>query len=1555
MPKIEKANVEDILALTPNQEGILFHYLQNREKDLYTIQMSITLRGVLDISLVKQAWDKVVRCNEMLRVVFSWTGLKQPVQIVLRHFTPDIEWYDCVHQRELLDEVREKDRLERFDLASACYRLKLCTLHHTEHVLLFSIHHIIYDGWSNGILWKEFFQAYHSLKEKGTVDLGVKTTYKQFIKKLLQLDTSRQREFWQQYVGDIDELPLLQQKKSSASAAQDGFPRVTVKLEEEVSQKLTAFLKKQNVSLSHLVYATWGLLLQFYCNSKSVSFGRVSSGRTIDLRGIQEMIGFFINIHPVRIEVAGDITAVEYLHNIKSNIVAMEEFEITPLSHILDYLHCRDKREPFNSIVVIENYPLDKEPFTYDNGLSVEGYVVHETNHYDLTLSVEAFDDIAFTIMYNEEKFDKSFIQGMVAHFHQLLATMLDGGDRKLADIGILTQNQQGEMIHVCNGTEVELPEDPRVLRWFEAQVEQAPERVALLWQEQALTYQALNVQVNRLAHALRAQGVGPNSFVGLLADRSPHLLIALLAILKAGGAYLPLDPQHPPERLATIVREAGLPLLLALPHLLDRLPDHTRAQLQVLDLSWLADLEAQGWPDSNPVPLNRPNDACYVLYTSGTTGTPKGVVIEQQALLNRLLWMQQALPIGPTDTLLHKTSIVFDVSVWELLWGLMQGARLHLLEPGAEKDPRQVLETVRRQQITVLHAVPSQLQQLVWTLEQFAVSAHASLGSLRYLIASGEALPPELVRRVYQLAGRASALHVVNLYGPTEATIDVSCYRCPRPAEEEGGEPAPGQASVPIGRPIANTQLYVVSPLGQMQPIGVAGQLCIGGTGLARGYLHRPELTAECFVCLPCCPGQRLYLTGDLARWRSDGLLEFLGRMDTQVKVRGFRIELREIEYHVKLFRGVRDVVTLVKQHIDGDMYIYAYVLSDDELDTNALKRHLMGILPFYMIPAFIIPLRSFPIQANGKVDRAELARMSGKEEVRDQAADLPRSRIESQIIEFWKEVLPTRNISIQDHYFDVGGNSLNLLKIYGRLQPLFPEKLDSITPLFRYPTVASLARYLTNDVETEAEAAGTNSRDTHLSSKGTTDIAIIGMAGRFPGAENIRQYWENVLGGTESIHFFSEEELIEAGVDPELIHNPNYVRALGILKDARRFDARFFGFSATEAELLDPQIRLFLECSWEVLEDAGYASHHSTEAIGMYAGASPNPFWEVMAFQSGKVQVLGDFAAEKLINKDHMASQISYRLNLTGPVFSLYTACSTSLVAVHLACQALLQHECSMAIAGGVSAVSYYGDHGYLYQEGMVFSPDGHCRAFDRDARGFVGGMGVGSILLKSLDKALEDRDHIYAVIKGTAINNDGNRKVGYTGLSIEAQAETIRSALQKAQVLPESIGYVETHGTGTELGDPLELKALELAFHSSDRNFCAVGSVKPCIGHLDCASGIASLIKTVLALKYAQIPPAVNFHVPSTKINFIDSPFYVNTEPEEWKRGKYPLRAGVNSLGLGGTNAHVILEEYIPEQQQKARNDDELSFIDHLGQKQRSLAYTVYRLQTIYRRKS
>jgi acyl transferase domain-containing protein/acyl carrier protein len=528
--------------------------------------------------------------------------------------------------------------------------------------------------------------------------------------------------------------------------------------------------------------------------------------------------------------------------------------------------------------------------------------------------------------------------------------------------------------------------------------------------------------------------------------------------------------------------------------------------------------------------------------------------------------------------------------------------------------------------------------------------------------------------------------------------------------------------------------------------------------------------------------------------------------------------------------------------------------------------------------------------------------------------AQEFSRTDYEQKITEIWQQVLGIEEMRLDDNFFDLGGNSLLTLEVTARLKKAFHKPIPAVA-LFEAPTISALVNYLRPQAVMDRPeiVAPESYSDTHKADVAQESIAIIGMTGRFPGAATVDEFWQNLRNGREAITFFSEQELLEVGVSPAQLRAPNYIRARPILEGIDLFDAPFFDYSPREAELMDPQHRLFLECSWEALEHAGYDPSTYDGAIGVYAGANLSTYLLTLMTNPEAMGPVNDYQVVIGNDKDSLTTTVSYKLNLRGPSFAVQTFCSTSLVAIHLACQSLRRGECHMALAGGVS-VRVPGKAGYLYEEGGMESPDGHCRTFDAQARGTLFGDGVGVVVLKSLSQALADGDTIHAVIKGSAINNDGSLKVSYTAPSVVGQAEVIASALKDARVEAESISYIEAHGTATTLGDPIEVAALTKAFRTQTdkRGYCAIGSAKTNIGHTDRAAGVAGLIKTVLALKEKEIPANLHYQSPNPEINFAESPFYVNAQLAEWVSTGGPRRAGVSSLGMGGTNAHLVVEE-------------------------------------------
>lgn len=531
----------------------------------------------------------------------------------------------------------------------------------------------------------------------------------------------------------------------------------------------------------------------------------------------------------------------------------------------------------------------------------------------------------------------------------------------------------------------------------------------------------------------------------------------------------------------------------------------------------------------------------------------------------------------------------------------------------------------------------------------------------------------------------------------------------------------------------------------------------------------------------------------------------------------------------------------------------------------------------------------------------------------IRNMENKLKISEIEQMISEIWMDFYRVDSVNPAESFFQLGATSLDIIQIHNKIVKTL-ERHIPIEVMFEFPTIELLARHLSGgeEVEEMEEVSKGNKNSTR---KMSGDIAVIGMAGRFPGAKDIYAFWENLKNGVESVVFFTDEELKEAGVDPAQYSLPNYVKAKGYLEGAEYFDSAFFDYTPKDAMLMDPQLRVFHECTWAAFEHAGYNIDSYKGSVGVFAGASPNLYWQVMATLAEANEPSGQFLASLLNDKDSLSTQISYKLNLKGPSSNIFTGCSTSLVSIISACQALLNGQCDMAIAGGIT-LTQPDKAGYIYEEGMLFAVDGHCRSFDEKASGMLFGDGVGVVVLKSLEDAVADGDFIHAVIKGSAINNDGNRKVGYTAPSVEGQAEVIRAAHSSANVEPNSITYIETHGTATKLGDTIEISALKQAFNSEKRQYCAIGSVKSNVGHLNAASGVAGFIKVVMAMQNRQIPASLHFETPNKQIDFDNSPFFVNKQLREWKSEDYPLRGGVSSFGIGGTNAHIVLEEPSPK---------------------------------------
>ncbi|HXQ70877.1 MAG TPA: amino acid adenylation domain-containing protein, partial [Pyrinomonadaceae bacterium] len=1511
----------------------------------YNICRLLRFQGELNVEALCWSLNQIIARHETLRTTFAVCD-EQPCQIISPQASLDLVTEELLNLDEAEKWIRtmelaKAEAKQPFNLRHGpLLRARLLKLAGTEHALLLCVHHIICDGWSIELLFRELEDFYNCACTGAAVSLTELpiqyADYALWQRELLQgkvLD--EQLAYWREQLSGaagVLELPVDRPRPAVRSYRGD---IVWWHLSESLSRQLEQFAQKHEATLFMVLLAAFQTLLWRYTGNKDVLVGAPVANR--QRLEAESLIGLLVNTLTFRARINPNDSFAALLAQVRETCLDGYAHQQLPFEKLVQEL--QPERSLAHSPLFQVMLTLPGTPRTELNlhQLKTQIEIIHyAASKYDLSLTAThgPSRELKFLVEYNTDLFDEQTIKRMMGHLQELLGSVCAGSAQQVRALPLLSRAERRQLAG-WNETAVDYGLGC-VQEVIAAQAQRTPAAVAVCCGEEQLSYQELNERANQLAHYLQRQGVGAEVLVGIMLPRSLALVVTLLGVLKAGGAYVPLDAGYPAARLRYMLQDCGARLLLteaSLGALVEEVSgSETRVQVIKVDEQW-AEIGCES--RANPASAVRGDNLAYLIYTSGSTGQPKGVMIAHAGVTNHMAWLQAVHPLTEQDAMLQKTSFSFDASMLEFYWPLMYGARLVLAKEKADLDTAYLSRLIDEQQVTTVYFPASALQMFL---------SHRQAGtcqSLQYACSAAEVMPLT-VAQAFLAEFPGAELH--NLYGPTEATIDVTSWRC---------EQASGHRSVPIGRPLANTQVHVLDEWLERVPVGVAGELYLGGVGLGRGYWGQAGLTGASFVPNPHGEsGTRLYRTGDLGRYLAAGELEFLGRVDSQVKLRGYRIELGEIDAVLGSHSAISECVTVFQDGQASDKRIVSYIVSaNGYVETADLRSYLRERLPEYMVPATFIRLDRLPRTPNGKIDRRSLPAPDMTQRDTTLPYTEPRSELERRLAQIWRELLKVEKVSLHDNFFDLGGHSLLLVQMHARLREEFGLELSAID-LFKYPTIGSLAEHVqrsgTNAGDDEWLVQARARADVRRSKKDVeSDIAIIGMAGRFPGATNVAEFWLNLRDGVESMREFSEDEMLAAGVSAELLRQDRYVRRGTELKGLEYFDAEFFGLTPREAEAMDPQQRMFLECAWEALEDAGYDSSSYPLPIGMFAGAATNTYMLQLISNRELFRSVGGFQTKLLNDKDFLTTRVSYKLGLKGPSLTVQTACSTSLVAVHLACQSLLNGECSMALAGGVAIVLPQRT-GYLPQDGGLTSPDGHCRPFDVRAAGIVGGSGAGLVLLKRLRDALADNDSIRAVIKGSAINNDGSLKVGYTAPSIEGQAAVIAEAQAVAGVHPESISYIETHGTATTLGDPIEIAALTQAFRAQTnaRQFCAIGSVKSNIGHLDTAAGVAGLIKTVLALEHGELPPSLNYEQPNPEIDFAQSPFYVNAQLREWPRREGERRAGLSSFGMGGTNAHLVLEEAPAVARTKTANDGQVILLsarsaDSLGGAKQRLA--------------
>ena len=998
----------------------------------YNMLFAVRIAGNLDVAVLERSLNEIVRRHESLRTTFSVVEEK-PVQVIAPTLEMKIPVFDF---RELPENKRETEARQLiieeskriFDLSQGpLLRVNLLKLEEKEHILLLTIHHIVSDGWSMGLLFQEISTLYEAFSREHHSPLPeLPIQYADFAiwqRQWLQGEVlEKQLFYWKKQLADASptiELPTDHPRP--VTYTYDGASE-SVTLSESLSESLKKLSQQEDVTLFITLLSAFKTLLYRYTSQEDIIVGSPIAGR--NRHDIESLIGFFVNTLALRIDLSGNPTFRELIGRVREVAFNAYDHQDLPFEKLVEELQPERNlnRSPlFQVMFTFQNVPrqslqlsdLILIPLEFDNGIS----------KFDLTLNLsEEPKGLRGWIEYNTDLFDADNIKRMIGHFQTLLEGIVENPDQRIGELPLLMELEKHQLLVNWNNTQADYPEDKCIHQLFEEQVEQTPDAIAVVFENQQLTYRELNAKANQLAHYLRKLGVGPETLVGIGVERSLEMSVGLLGILKAGGAYVPLDSAYPRERLAFILEDTQVPILLTQEKLLSGLPEH-QAHVVCLDTNWeLISQESK----ENSVSGVMANNLAYVIYTSGSTGNPKGVAVEHAQLLNYSISIWEQLELIPGTSFAMLQPLTVDSCITVIFPSLCTGGVLHVISRDSSLDSHILRDYFHCYQIDCLKIAPSHLTALHSTLSQ----PEDIMPHLR-LVIGGEASQWDWVQELQLLAPNCI---IFNHYGPTETTVGVLTYRV------EKRNTGYNYSTTPLGRPIANTQIYILDRLLQPVPIGVVGELHIGGANLARGYLNRPELTAEKFIPNPFSnkSDDRLYKTGDLARYLPDGNIEFLGRIDSQVKIRGFRIELGEVETALHQHHAVQEAVVVVWEAIPGDKRLVGYIVPNQERTptVSELSNFLKNKLPDYMVPFTFIMLDALPLTPHGKVDRRALPAPNIDRAELEATFVAPHTPMASLIAEVWQEVLGVEKVGMYDNFFDLGGHSLLSMQVIARLE---------------------------------------------------------------------------------------------------------------------------------------------------------------------------------------------------------------------------------------------------------------------------------------------------------------------------------------------------------------------------------------------------------------------------------------------------------------------------------------------------------------------------------------
>ena len=1521
------------------QERLWFIEQYEQGTNAYHIPALFELATDTVIEGMKYALTQIVSRHQVLRSTIQQGDNQQGIQII--HEEPlSIEQVSLTDNHDLEALIKE-DINRPFDLRAAYpIRVKFYRIQskdsETDHplnrtILLVNTHHIASDGWSIDILQKELFAYYQAYlnNDAGFSLPALEIQYKDYAvwqrAYLTGEVLEQQLSYWKDKLSGYQTLALPtdypRPNQVDYYGSYQGFT-----INKDISGQLRGLARRYGVTLHGVMLSAINILFGKYTGQQDIVIGSPIANR--HHRQIESLIGFFVNTQVNRTLLSKAQSYQDLIKQVHQQQITAQLHQDLPFEKLVDELDVeRDtSRHPvFQVSFVVQSFGNDSNTTSEQKEYlkPFQSSAAFEVEKFDLSIFIDdSQQELTGHISYATSLFHKDTIIRLIDHYTQLLDRLVKAPQKAYSELSLLRPEEYDQIIYQWNETDKEYEKDKTIYQLFQEQVEKAPDSTALVFEGQQLTYRTLNEKSNQLARHIRAQyqqrtkqELGADTLIPLCLDRSLEMVIAILAVLKAGAAYVPIDPSYPQQRLDYILSDTQAALVLS-QRLLSESSDIQLPQDKVIHIDLTERLYKEE-DTSNLPPHSKATDLAYVIYTSGTTGKPKGVMVEHHQISSFAI-DNSFIDYKKVSMVASVSNYAFDGSIFDIFFSLINGKKLVLIDKDHLLDLSLLDKQFIKNNVDTVFITTALFNSLVSNQSK-------CLDILKQILFGGEACNIETVNNFKNRYKKTSLIHV---YGPTE-NIVYSSY-CNLTGYNT-------KNAVPIGTHLSDKKLYVLDNNLSPVPIGVIGELYIGGAGLARGYLNNKTLTEERFIPNPFATETdkakgytRLYKTGDLVRWLPDGNLEYIRRNDDQVKIRGYRIELAEIEHALLEVPGIKQTCVLAKEReteTGSTKYLVGYYVPDSNTETlseDTILDKLSAVLPEYMIPSALVAMESFPLTINGKLDKRALPDpdFSASDEYL-----APTTELEITLSHIYAEVLglPSDQISTHQNFFRMGGNSILSIQLKNKISQLSEFSHISIAGLFKYNSINKLVQSVQQDNQTVYKLQN------NVAPGNNHEIAIIGLSGAFSGVNNIAELWQLIANQNEGIQFYTKDECKQLQIKDALLENPDYVPVAGKVNGIELFDPLFWEISPNEAKQLDPQIRKFIEHCWFALEAAGYVNQRKKHNIGVFAGSGDSNYLYEHVLNGETTENINPWEASVSNSKDALATKTAFFLGLSGPANSINTACSTGLVSVVEACYKLQLGVCDMALAGGVS-LTLPDQPGYVFQEGMINSKDGHCRTFDHQASGTTGGSGVGVVLLKRLDDARKDQDNILAVIKGYATNNDGDRKTGYTAPSVIGQSECIINAQIMAGVTPDQIDYVECHGTATHLGDPIEVQALREAFEynraivNQSKHKTILGAIKANIGHTNAAAGTAGLIKVCAMMENNTIPGQVNFNVPNPELHLDQTNFEIIKQNRDWLPCPNKQRlAGVSSFGIGGTNAHVIIGDYIPLTQNQGKTEE------------------------------